>query len=343
MRSDELRTLLHERGEEVHDLGAAARLDAVDRRVRTTRRRRAAVAGGGLVVAVAAVALAVVPGAGESGADVSVAGPGPAPTGAYTMNGVTFQEEVLGEHLLAAAVGNPGETEVTLEMKVPQTGLRFSELCFGPGYADRTMTVTVDGTEITGAPCTEEAPSNPGADGTTFTDPVTGMGEQLGLHPGDTIEVRAVVMKRYARPGGGDAAADGSQVVAGIGVYEDLGSADGPWVELPDEIVRDGRTWELDTVTEGVPGQDVLGSRAGRGYEPVLVVLGHRGLRGPVEYRASWDGSDPVSRVLRGPESGGWQAVGTMQAGPRRDVFLEVTHGSVEGAKLALGEYVPAG
>jgi len=62
MRTDELRTLLRERGEEVVDLGAHGRVGAVHERVRTVRRRRAAAAGGGLVAAVAAVALAVVPG-----------------------------------------------------------------------------------------------------------------------------------------------------------------------------------------------------------------------------------------------------------------------------------------
>jgi hypothetical protein len=62
MRTDELRSVLHDHGDEVHDLGAPARAQAVHQRVRTVKRRRAAVAGGGLVAAVAAVAVAVVPG-----------------------------------------------------------------------------------------------------------------------------------------------------------------------------------------------------------------------------------------------------------------------------------------
>jgi hypothetical protein len=71
MRTDELRNLLHDRGDEVRDVGAPARIGAVHDRVRTVRRRRAAVAGGGLAAAVAAVALAVLP-------NLSPSDPGPA-------------------------------------------------------------------------------------------------------------------------------------------------------------------------------------------------------------------------------------------------------------------------
>jgi hypothetical protein len=71
MRTDELRNVLHQHGDDVHDAGAPARVDAVHQRVRTLRRRRAAVAGGGVVAAVAAVALAVLP-------NLSLSDPGPA-------------------------------------------------------------------------------------------------------------------------------------------------------------------------------------------------------------------------------------------------------------------------
>lgn len=62
MRTDELKAVLHEHGDDVRDVGTPARVAAVHQRVRTAKRRRAAAAGGGLVAAVAAVVLAVGPG-----------------------------------------------------------------------------------------------------------------------------------------------------------------------------------------------------------------------------------------------------------------------------------------
>lgn len=73
MRTDELRNVLHQHGDDVHDASAHARVTAVQQRVRTVRRRRAAVAGGGAVAAVAAIAMAVLPNLSE---------PDPGPAGA---------------------------------------------------------------------------------------------------------------------------------------------------------------------------------------------------------------------------------------------------------------------
>jgi hypothetical protein len=71
MRTDELRNLLHQHGDDVRDAGAPARITAVHQRVRAVRRRRVAVTGAGAVAAVAAIALAVVP-------NLSQQDPGPA-------------------------------------------------------------------------------------------------------------------------------------------------------------------------------------------------------------------------------------------------------------------------
>src|SRR5512139_1602198 len=101
MRTDELRTLLHDRGDEVRDFGAHERVGAVHHRVQVARRRRAAGAAGGLVAAVAAVALAVVPGVtGPRGSQPADGNPPPKTAPGYTKDGVTYRQEVLGERLL---------------------------------------------------------------------------------------------------------------------------------------------------------------------------------------------------------------------------------------------------
>ena len=63
--------------------------------------------------------------------------PGPAdgPTSwaaGYTKDGVTFRAEVLGERLLGAAIGDPGQGTVSFEFEVGEAGLRFSPTCHGP-------------------------------------------------------------------------------------------------------------------------------------------------------------------------------------------------------------------
>lgn len=71
MRTDELRNVLHQHGDDVRDSGAHARVTAVHQRVRTVRRRRARVTGATAAAAVAAIALAVLP-------NLSQQDPGPA-------------------------------------------------------------------------------------------------------------------------------------------------------------------------------------------------------------------------------------------------------------------------
>lgn len=77
MRTDELRTTLHEHADEAHDLAATDRIAAVRGRVRTVRRRRQGGLAAVVVAAVATVGLSVVPLDGER--DVSPAGPEEAP------------------------------------------------------------------------------------------------------------------------------------------------------------------------------------------------------------------------------------------------------------------------
>ena len=131
MRIDELRSTLDEHGAAVDDAGTARRVEAVHGRIRAARRRRVAAAAGGTVVAVAAFALAVVPGRGTA-PDLTPAQP-PSAAADYAKDGVVFRGAVLGERLLGAAIGDPGQAELSFDVRVGETGLRFSPLCYGVG------------------------------------------------------------------------------------------------------------------------------------------------------------------------------------------------------------------
>ena len=133
MRIDELRSTLDDQGAAVEDTGATVRLQAVHLAdphgpapADGGRRRWHGGCGGGGR-----------PGR-RTGPRVPLApDPGPAdgPTSwaaGYTKDGVTFRAEVLGERLLGAAIGDPGQGTVSFEFEVGEVGLRFSPTCHGP-------------------------------------------------------------------------------------------------------------------------------------------------------------------------------------------------------------------
>jgi len=339
MRTDELRTLLHERGEEVVDLGAQARVGAVHERVRTVRRRRAAAAGGGLVGAVAAVALAVVPG--------TTLPDKPAPArpvegvlteDGYTKDGVTYRPEVLGERLVGAAIGDPGETEVSFEMTVPKPGIRVSPLCHGVG--DHTVEVSVDGHALTGSGCHQDPDPDPGKDGNTWPD-----GDPLdrwGIRPGDRGTVTAALTGERK---GGPAAGMGA--VIGVGIYEDTRPrTELAGVEVPELIEWEGRVWELAWKYESDPGSPSMrmGRDPGDSNGPTLTVAAVGGLRGPAKYTVLRDGEPESGGEVIGDGAAGpfWETLGVLDADDEGfDLRLRVDEGRTDRSRLGFATYDP--
>lgn len=297
MRTDELRNVLHQHGDDVRDSGAHARVTAVHQRVRTVRRRRASLAGGGVVAAVAAIAVMVVPNltqpdpgpadaphrlAGHdvpdtetaigytfdyvrgiekpaargpleitlpasdeprlvkwassvqdadrpllidvSTADHDLSRPGvfegyeyldpgmrhrvaveqTSPVdgeqialAVYELSdelpegvagqGIRFRAEQLDDRLVDAVIGEPGVSEVSTTVVVPEGALRVTELCFGPdgGSFDHMAWLVVDGRPLWGASCSERELFDVGTDGTVLTDEL----RRRGIEPGDSIDL----------------------------------------------------------------------------------------------------------------------------------------------------------
>lgn len=478
MRTDELRSVLHDHGDRVQDAGAPARVTAVHQRVTTVKRRRAAVAGGGLVAAVAAVALAVVPnlnpspepvpapggyskagitfpaeagglqllaasigdrGQPELTFEAAVPDPGtllrlspvcygpaaddyavsmsvngtlmygtscgtdrpedPAAPGTssgeeiadaldalelepgrpmevrvwlrsrvidenvaethpemvvggavygqpldqaavpgYTKDGVTYRSEVLGERLLGAAIGHRGQPAVSFDITVPDSGLRFSPLCYGVGeeYLVRTE---IDGQGVSGSSCHESKDIDPGAYGSTFERPLAILRE-WGLEPGDTATVTLRLETAY---GSNEGPVQRDGAVIGAGIYEDtrptrlVGGA-----EVPEQVEHDGRTWQLASTYEADAGGRAVRIGHDPADEPLLLVGAVSGLRAPGAYSFELDGVEQT-RTEMGAGGPTWEALHVFESGWGGLAQLKVTRGHTDSTRVSLVAYEPVG
>jgi hypothetical protein len=214
MRTDELRNLLHDHGDEVHDVGTPARIGAVRDRVRIVRRRRAAVAGGGVVAAVAAVALTVVPSGAPS---PGPAEPGPTEVDGYTKDGVIFPAEANGRQLLGAQVGGRGESELVFTAPAPEAepDLQISPVCYGPAADEHAVSVSVNGTFMFGVTCEANRPVDPSGEGFSATGEIEEAFAGLGLTPGEPMTVRVWLRDRSTD----NTLVEHRDMVVGAGVY----------------------------------------------------------------------------------------------------------------------------
>jgi hypothetical protein len=341
MRIDELRSTLDDQGAAVEDTGATVRLHAVHGRIRTARRRRMAAAAGGTAAAVAAVALAVVPG-------LSLApDPGPAdgPTSwaaGYTKDGVTFRAEVLGERLLGAAIGDPGQGTVSFEFEVGEAGLRFSPTCHGSGR-ELMVAYAVNGKPTGAVGCHTKADPDPGAGGSTFEAPPEKVLLGWGLSPGDTATLTLRLVSGEDVDG---ATVERPDVVIGAGVYEDTrGTRIVAGAEVPDRVEHGGRVWTLTSLHESDPGSEdirILTDRKGA-QEEVLVGIALSGLDTPSAWDISLDGGVVESGSRgRGVDGPTWMPWRSFERGEVYDLRLAVTDGLTDATRLAFVTYTPA-
>ncbi len=340
MRIDELRSTLDDHGAAVDDVGTAHRVEAVHGRIRAARRRRVAAAAGGTVVAVAGIALAVVPGMGAAPDLAPAEHPSPA-VADYEKDGVVFRDVVLGERLLGAAIGDPGQAELSFDVRVGETGLRFTPLCYGVGrgYA---VGLEVEGHRLSGAWCQRDRDPDPGASSTTFdVDPLE-QRRKWNAEPGDVITVDVVIERSQGADGPVPATA-----VIGAGVYESTRPGRiVAGVRVPDQIEHDGRVWTLALVYEGDPGSDSIRieTDADSDNGPHVVVAATSGFRGEASYSIELDG-EVIDGMSQSPGTTGpsWQTVREFEDGSPYELELVVEKGLTDRTRLALLSYLPAG
>lgn len=339
MRTDELRDVLHTHAEDVAHVPAADRVGQVRGRVAAVRRRRAAVAAGGVVAAVAVVAFGVLPDGGTPAPDPAGSTEGVITSEGYTKDGVTYRADVLGEKLLGAAIGEPGDSVVSFEMTVPSTGLRISPTCYGIGV-DHMVRVTLDGHPLTGSSCQQDPHPDPGKDGNTFPDgsPLDGS----DIRAGDVVTVEARLT-----PAGSDPdvpAVERESAVVGVGIYEDtrprqvVGG-----VEVPALLEHDGQVWELT----GTYVMDAGEPRIWVERDPVpgrqLMVAAVSGLRGAdARYDLLVDGRvDLTNGEAAGAHGPSWMVALVFESREGGTLELRVTKGLSERTRLSFVEYQP--
>jgi hypothetical protein len=267
MRTEELRSLLHDRGDEVHDVGTQARVGAVHERVRTFRRRRAAAAGGGVLAAVAAIALAVVPGGTPTPGPAEVV-PGPSTVEGYTKDGVTLPDEANGRDLLGALIGDPGESELWFTVPAPDADpdLQLSLVCYGPAAGYHAVSVAINGTFMFGQTCDADRPVDPAAEGYSATAEIEDAFAGLGLTPGEPMMVEVWLRSRAT----GNDVVEHPDMVVGAGVYGRPAAevdpvAGGESWSAVDGYTKDGLNFPLEVAGEalmaaeiGDPGESML-------------------------------------------------------------------------------------
>jgi hypothetical protein len=341
MRTDELRTLLHDRGDEVQDLGAHARVGAVHERVRTARRRRAAGAAGGLVAAVAAVALAVVPGSGGRPAPAPADVPAPKTVEGYTKDGVTYPREVRGERLLGASIGDPGQSEVSFEATAPGpvSTIQISPVCYGRAAEDHAVSVSINGTFLYGMSCDADRPANPAAEGTSSDGEIAEALGGLHLQPGEPMKVRVWLGPRTMNA---EDVASHPEMVVGAGIYEDTRpESKVGGVNVPELMEFDSRTWEMASTYEADPGSRriVVEPEIDRG-DPALMVAAVSGLESGARYRLSVDGHlVGGAEAAVGADGPSWQTAGVIDEVGRHKVEIRVVHGDAKRARLSIIHY----
>ena len=196
-----------------------------------------------------------------------------------TDGGVTFRDRVGSERLLDAEVGEPGQTELRLEVTVPESRrLRIAEFCDGvPVNEGFWVNVAVGDDGASGS-------SGCDADG---QDAASGQARwldeaQLGL-PGSTVDLRMWVSRGW---NGRPVSLEGARL--GLGAYDpgEPAAMVAGWA-VPQLYEHEGQLWTLVDTELSVPG---AGFMAVRNPEtgPVLAVASFSGAgEGDVAFRAS--------------------------------------------------------
>jgi hypothetical protein len=174
-----------------------------------------------------------------SGADVGLATyavGGHAPAG-YTKAGVTYRDVVAGAPLLAARIGDEGESSVTTTFTVPRGATSIGIMCARLPHGD-VVNLSVDGDgALSAGACDSDGTFDPGS----VAYPRGHVGK-----PGQTVRVRVWVSRGFhdQTP---LAAGSVPGLTVGVGVYGPVAQQRVAGVPVPVVIEDDGHLWRLAT------------------------------------------------------------------------------------------------
>ncbi len=300
MKLDDLKQTLTTMANDVQVQDPAARIAGVDDKLRAARRRKAV--GAGVGVAAAATVLAVaVPSVFSSAPDQ---GPGPAGRGEQVNtqepttrerdgiiatslptvedNGTVFYSEPGGDTLIGEAVGEPGQTSVTLTVTPETQDLAHVQFCWQPGVGDSGVSDAVDynsfvnGRPNNGSECgARYGPLQPEI---RFSDDpaVNSRGWQhQGVTPGEPMTFRIAVPPSQRRQ------AEAAGVQLGVALYANTGRrVEDYGTTIPTEAVFAGHSYTLvdRKFTSFVDHQGEIDVPLPASTSPLYVVSGVRGV-----------------------------------------------------------------
>ncbi|WP_193613551.1 hypothetical protein [Nocardioides lijunqiniae] len=239
-----------------------------------------------------------------------------APPPGLTVDGVTFREDVAGDRLLDAAVGSPGESEVTVSG--PGSGTVSYRYFCADAPPGATLHLEVPGAGSVTGECDPVPDTDPGAgSGVTVEAPASGdVGARLWVTDGEE---------------GPPLVSD--DVVVALGVYA-VTSERSPAAgySVRELVEHDGRLWRRAEVRASDPGQREVVVPGREGRLPQLVVGFGRG--DEVSARLEHDGTMWRSRFVN--EDG--VVVGPLWEGDRAAVRL-LTEEVPAAARLAIALY----
>jgi hypothetical protein len=151
-----------------------------------------------------------------------------APAG-FTEDGVTFRQHVEDRTLVDAAVGDLGDSDLSLEVSTPAGGVAYSELCVGaPEGARLRVGRGADG--HVESDCNAASRFDPGVNASEFPN-----------LPASDEPVRVWVVDEQGNP------IDDPNIRLGIGVYVvNPGNPSGAGQDVPGVVEQDGHRWRLE-------------------------------------------------------------------------------------------------
>ncbi len=165
-----------------------------------------------------------------------------------TKDGTTFRSDIAGDTLVAAAIGDQGDSELTVHFTMPEGVLRLSEVCSGlpKGYQ---MNVELGDGLLSLGQCGVQTPFDGGNGYSTFTDGVAdGNGE--AIKPGDPVTARIWVTRASRAKDPSQEAVEAPGAHLGFAFYEvapTVATVAG-W-DLPEQVEYDGHLWTYSDST----------------------------------------------------------------------------------------------
>jgi hypothetical protein len=236
----------------------------------------------------------------------------------YTVDGITYRDRVGDDRRIAAAIAEPGESELSLGLDLGDAPLTVSHLCSGGGPGVTVHLEFADEGEVTTTGCEDQTFDPAGQGGYGFPD---------GVGTAGPTTLRMWVTTKAGEP------VDADDLRLGVGVYADGepaatfagGSA------VPEVVEHGGHTWQFTGLDESPVGHRELGRRVPAG----TLVYFHAARLGTATLVPVVDGRPTGNRYATGAGSG-------VLAEPQMtasDVGVRVVGGRPPRARLGLATY----